>query len=44
MTEVITFSIPGHLRQKIDSARGEISRSRFISRILEKAIEKEVSK
>lgn len=38
MTEIITFSIPKGLRTKIDAARGDISRSRFIARLLQSCL------
>jgi metal-responsive CopG/Arc/MetJ family transcriptional regulator len=38
MTEIITFSISTELRQKVDRLRGDIARSKFISRALEDAI------
>jgi hypothetical protein len=44
MTEVVSLAIRRELREHIDNLRGEVSRSRFISKILERAIEKEVEK
>ena len=35
MTQTISVTIPTGLREKIDSLRGDVSRSRFISRALE---------
>src|SRR5512133_676593 len=35
MTEIITVTIPKGLRLKIDSARGDVPRSKFISKSLE---------
>ena len=35
MTETITFTISKELREKIDLTRGDIPRSKFISRSLE---------
>jgi hypothetical protein len=40
MTEVVSFAIRRELREHIDNIRGDIPRSRFISKILERAIEK----
>ena len=40
MTEVISFAIKRELREQIDMLRGDVSRSRFIARILQKAVEK----
>lgn len=37
MNEIISFYIPSELRKRIDSERGDIPRSRYILRILEKA-------
>jgi metal-responsive CopG/Arc/MetJ family transcriptional regulator len=37
MTETITVTIPQGLREKIDSLRGDVSRSKFISRALQTA-------
>jgi hypothetical protein len=42
MTEIISFTLKRELFQQIESLRGEIPRSRFISRLLEKAIGKGV--
>ena len=44
MTEVVSLAIRRELREHIDDLRGDISRSRFISNILERAIKKEVEK
>jgi hypothetical protein len=45
MTETITFSISRELREKIDFARGDVPRSKFISRSLEKVLyDKEAEK
>jgi metal-responsive CopG/Arc/MetJ family transcriptional regulator len=38
MTEVITCSLSTELREKVDILRGDVARSKFISRILEDAI------
>jgi len=38
MTEIITFSISSELREKIDQLRGDIARSKFISRLIQDAI------
>ncbi|MDQ6863467.1 MAG: hypothetical protein M3044_06555 [Thermoproteota archaeon] len=38
MTEVITFSVSKELREKVDHQRGDIARSKFISRLIEDAI------
>jgi metal-responsive CopG/Arc/MetJ family transcriptional regulator len=35
------LSLPTELMKKIDSERGDISRSRFLLRLIEKAYEKE---
>ena len=40
MTEIITCSISKELREKVDRLRGDNARSKFISRIIEDAIEK----
>jgi metal-responsive CopG/Arc/MetJ family transcriptional regulator len=40
MTEVISFAIRRELREQIDTLRGDVSRSRFIANLLQKAIEK----
>jgi hypothetical protein len=40
MTEVISFVIKRELREQIDTLRGDIPRSRFISRTLENALKK----
>jgi hypothetical protein len=40
MTEIITFSITKELREKVDRQRGDIARSKFISRLLEDALRK----
>ena len=39
MTEVITCSISRELREKIDLLRGDIPRSKFMTRILCQAVE-----
>jgi hypothetical protein len=44
MTETISFAIRRELREHIDNLRGDVPRSRFISKILERAIEKEGDK
>jgi hypothetical protein len=41
MTEIITFSIPRELREKVDKLRGDIARSKFITRVLEEHLIKE---
>jgi metal-responsive CopG/Arc/MetJ family transcriptional regulator len=42
MLKVIAISLPEGLCEKMDSKRGDIPRSRFISRLVEKAVGKEV--
>jgi hypothetical protein len=44
MTEIVSFAIRRELREQIDNLRGDIPRSRFISKILEKAVEKQGDK
>ncbi|WP_162477684.1 hypothetical protein [Nitrososphaera sp. AFS] len=39
MTEIITFSISAKLRKKVDELRGDITRSKFVSRIIEDAVQ-----
>ena len=39
MTEIITFSTSRDLLARVDRLRGDIARSRFISRLIEDAIE-----
>jgi|KBSMisStaDraftv2_1062788.scaffolds.fasta_scaffold10424079_1 hypothetical protein len=39
MTEVITCSISRELREKIDLLRGDISRSKFMTRILSQVLD-----
>ncbi|MGI0043489.1 MAG: hypothetical protein ACRD47_07240 [Nitrososphaeraceae archaeon] len=39
MTEVITISIDSKLKAKLDMLRGDITRSKFISRLLENALD-----
>jgi hypothetical protein len=39
MTEVITCSISRELREKIDLIRGDIPRSKFMTRILHQALD-----
>lgn len=39
MTEIITFSVTKGLREEIDKLRGDIARSKFISRIIEDAVQ-----
>jgi metal-responsive CopG/Arc/MetJ family transcriptional regulator len=36
MSQTISVTIPSGLREKIDTLRGDVSRSRFISRALER--------
>jgi hypothetical protein len=38
MTEIITCSISRELREKIDLLRGDIPRSKFMTRILRQAL------
>jgi metal-responsive CopG/Arc/MetJ family transcriptional regulator len=38
MTEIITCSLSRELREKIDLIRGDISRSKYIRRLIENAI------
>jgi hypothetical protein len=38
MTEIITWSLPRELREKIDLLRGDISRSRYIRRLVQTTI------
>lgn len=40
--EIVSLSLPVNLRKKIDSERGDVPRSRYILRILEKAIRTEM--
>lgn len=37
MNEIISLSLPTKLLRRIDSSRGDIPRSRYVLRILEKA-------
>ena len=39
MTEVITLSMDPKLRKRLDKIRGDVTRSKFISLILQKEIE-----
>jgi hypothetical protein len=41
MTEIVTFSITTELREKVDRLRGDVARSKFISRLIEHATEKD---
>ncbi|ALI35563.1 hypothetical protein NMY3_01359 [Candidatus Nitrosocosmicus oleophilus] len=41
MIKNISFTIPSELLRKIDSDRGDVPRSRFIIRLLEKAFKAE---
>ncbi len=41
MTTNISFTIPSELLRKIDNDRGDVPRSRFIMRLLEKAFKSE---
>jgi metal-responsive CopG/Arc/MetJ family transcriptional regulator len=41
MTGVISISLPPKMVWKIDKVRGDVSRSRYILRILEKELEKQ---
>ena len=41
MTKIIAISIPKGLYQKIDLQRGDISRSKFISRVLENGVDRQ---
>jgi len=38
MTQIVTFSISKHLLDKMDTRRGDIPRSRYITRLLEDAM------
>jgi metal-responsive CopG/Arc/MetJ family transcriptional regulator len=38
MTETISLSVTTEMRQQIDTLRGDISRSKFIRRALERAL------
>ena len=38
MTEIITFSISKHLLREMDKTRGDIPRSKYITRLLENAM------
>jgi len=38
MTEIISFSLPKGMLEKLDIQRGDIARSKFLSRILETAL------
>ena len=40
MAELITFSTSRDLREKVDKLRGDIPRSKFISRLIEDAMVK----
>lgn len=40
MTEVITLSMDPRLRRRLDKIRGDVTRSKFISLILQKELEK----
>jgi hypothetical protein len=40
MTEVITISIDPKLKIKVDELRGDITRSKFISRLVENALKR----
>ena len=40
MTETVTVSISKNLQKQIDDARGDVSRSRFVTRALEQALSK----
>ena len=44
MTEIITCSISRELREKIDLIRGDIPRSRFMTRILLRALDTDKGK
>jgi metal-responsive CopG/Arc/MetJ family transcriptional regulator len=44
MTEIITFSISKHLLKKMDKTRGDIPRSKYITRMLENAMLQEERK
>jgi metal-responsive CopG/Arc/MetJ family transcriptional regulator len=39
MTEVITISINSELKAKLDELRGDTTRSKFISRLVENALD-----
>ena len=41
MNAIITLTLPNQLVQKIDSDRGDVNRSRFVLRLLEKAYAQE---
>jgi hypothetical protein len=38
MSEIITLTIKKELKEEIDSIRGDIPRSKFIARLLEKTL------
>jgi hypothetical protein len=42
MAEIIAISLPKGFCKKVDGMRGDVSRSRFIYRLLEKAVEPEI--
>lgn len=42
MTEIISFTIKNTLREQIDELRGDVSRSRFINKILETEVENRI--
>jgi metal-responsive CopG/Arc/MetJ family transcriptional regulator len=44
MSKVIGISFPDVLLQEIDSRRGDVSRSRYVWKILQKELNKEISK
>lgn len=39
---LVTVSVPRSLLQAVDVARGDISRNRFVTKILRKALERQV--
>jgi metal-responsive CopG/Arc/MetJ family transcriptional regulator len=44
MTEIISFSLPKGMLEKLDLVRGDIARSKFITRVLETVVNQETSK
>jgi metal-responsive CopG/Arc/MetJ family transcriptional regulator len=44
MLKVIAISLPKRLCEEMDFKRGDVPRSKFISRLLEKTLDKEAQK
>ncbi len=44
MTETISITVPRELKDRIDVLRGEVSRSRFLSKLIKNAITSEIQK